>query len=83
MAHSVTEIFLQVQNWLEEKMLLSNELRAWRLITLMQSLGERCRAQLRSQQHGWGLQQADKQQCCVPWKGLLGLNHFEVGEVAV
>jgi len=28
MAHSVTEIFLQVQNWLEEKMLLSNELRA-------------------------------------------------------
>lgn len=44
MAHSVTEIFLQVQNWLEEKMLLSNELRAWRLITLMQSLGERGRA---------------------------------------
>lgn len=66
MAHSVTEIFLQVQNWLEEKMLLSNELRAWLLITLVQSLGERGRTQLCSQQHDWGLQQADEQQGCMP-----------------
>lgn len=41
MAHSATEIFLQVQNGLGEQMLLSNELRAQRVITLGRSLGGR------------------------------------------
>lgn len=39
MAHSVTKIFLQVQNWLEEQRLLPNELRAWCVIILVQSPG--------------------------------------------
>lgn len=43
----MTEVFLQVQNWLgEEKMLLPNELRAWRAVTLVQSPGELACAQL-------------------------------------
>lgn len=43
----MTEVFLQVQNWLgEEKMLLPNELHAWRAVTLVQSLGELACVQL-------------------------------------
>lgn len=43
----MTEVFLQVQNWLgEEKMLLPNELCAWRAVTLVQSLGELACVQL-------------------------------------
>lgn len=90
MAHSVPELFLQVQNWLEEKMLLSNELpRAWRVITLMQSPGEQAGAQLCPQQRSVpGLQQANCEAayhclcipaCHSPLKGAAGFKPFQSG----